>query len=117
MKLSKLTLEWLIYHAQHSDVAGYTELKIIEEINEALSDDTLEIEGYEKSEWIKFDPDNPKTFPPQTEEGYIIAYENETVATGIWWGAEKIFISVPRKKGITHWRPLPKPPTETEEAK
>jgi hypothetical protein len=67
MKLSKLTLEWLIYHAQHSKVAGVTELMILEKINEALSDNTLEIDGHERSQWVKFDPQNPNTFPEKGE--------------------------------------------------
>lgn len=48
MQLNKNTLQWLIYHALHSDVAGHVELNLIEEIDEALKDGTLDIEGYER---------------------------------------------------------------------
>lgn len=109
MKLSKLTLEWLIYHAQHSDVAGYTELKIIEEINDALSDDTLEIEGYEKSEWTKFDLDDPKTFPPN--DTMVLYNCKGEVYYGDFTDVSKSSLF---EVGTTFWRPRPNPPTETE---
>lgn len=120
MKLSKLTLEWLIYHAQHSDAAGYTELKIIEEINEALSDNTLEIEGYTRDEWIKVVLGDPKTFPPRDKE-LILAQRNKIL--GLYQPLpicfepkEKNFERLPCFRGefITHWRLAPKPPTEKE---
>ena len=33
----------------------------------ALEAGTLEIEGYERSQWVKFDPQNPNTFPEKGE--------------------------------------------------
>lgn len=131
MKLSKLTLEWLIYHAQHSDVAGHTELKIIEEINEALLDNTLEIDGYEKSEWIKLDKNDLKTFPQIDGEEvllYVTYHEyygkHKKIiihATVNWISNSECYFSDfngdevhNNVDDITHWQPLPNPPTETE---
>lgn len=34
------------------------------ELMEALDKDNLEIEGYDKTEWVVFDSDNPSTYPP-----------------------------------------------------
>ena len=125
MKLSKLTLEWLIYHAQHSKVAGVTELMILEEINEALSDNTLEIEGSEKSEWIKLDKNDLKTFPQRNEEDvllYVTCDNGEKFimqATVNWISNSECYFSDfngdevhDNVADITHWMPFPKPPLE-----
>lgn len=115
MKLTKNELFFLLESIDAlSENGSHQAEELAENAHSALCHNDLDIEGYERVEWIRFDPNDPKTFPPQTEEGYIIAYENGTVATGIWWGIEKIFISVPRKKGITHWRPFPNPPQVEE---
>lgn len=89
----------------------------------------LEIEGYvradhfadaEKMLWTKFDPNDPKTFP-KDDESVLVYYDGEIV----WLEAHVCdgyctFFSPewnPKMKHITHWRPLPKPPQETEERK
>ena len=114
MKLSKLTLEWLIYHALHSDVAGYTEFKIIKEIDEAFEDGTLEIEGYEQSKWTRFDPKDESTYPPK---GKFLAYGGfECEPQGIFFGLsyDNKSTRIAYGKVLKYWRPLPKPPQETE---
>ena len=125
MKLSKITLEWLIYHAQHSDVAGCTELNILKEINKALSDNTLEIEGSEKSEWIKLDKNDLKTFPQRDGEEvllYVTLNNGEKIiiqSTSNWISNSECYFSDfngdevhDNVADITHWMPFPKPPTE-----
>lgn len=117
MKLSKLTLQWLVHHALHSDVAGYTEFKIVKEIEEALENGTFEIEGYQRDKWIKLNRNNKKTFPPKGEflgcfiTGYraICIREDEE--------SDEEFASEERYPGLAYWRPLPKPPIETEAEK
>ena len=132
MKLNKITFQWLIYHALHSDTAGHAELKIIEEIEKALSEDTLEIEGYERKdhfrdaakmvdEWTKFDPNDPTTFPKEGTPVLFISYNPidkwgmlaEIASDDVidnWKNISRLFSSV-------FWREVkfPKPPVETEE--
>lgn len=113
MKLNKNTLQWLIYHALHSNVAGHAELNLIEEIDEALKDDTLEIEGYEKSEWIKFDRGNPDTYPPRNQ--HIIAYSPGHISTLYCFSKEaetdeQFANNFSVRYGFTHWKPGPKAP-------
>lgn len=105
MKLSKESLNEILFEASmsiHDDAykAGI-----------ALENDTLEIEGYERFEWIKFDPNNPNTFPPKTDE-YIVAIEGRSTSTTRKYSAEYLEFFAPEK--ITHWRPLPKPPGKEE---
>ena len=92
--------------------------KRLEEFSDAIDEiDNLkfEIEGYERSEWTKFDPDDSRTFPTKTD-GSIVLIHFKYAGLNIvecakfnfsWWTSAH----------VTHWRPLPKPPTETEEAK
>lgn len=90
----------------------------------ALQDGTLEIEGYVRKdhfrdaakmvdEWVKFDPNDPKTFPPK---GKFLYFDGFGIAIGVYLqcDTENGFAHVYRE--ITHWRPLPKPP-QTEEKK
>lgn len=114
MKLNKITFKWLVYHALHSNAAGQTELNIIKEIDEALEAGTLKIEDYSRDEWIKLDLNDPKTFPPKTNE-YIVAIEGHSTSTTRKYSAEYLEFFAPEK--ITHWRPLPKPPVESEVCK
>ena len=89
--------------------------KRLEEFSDAVDEidnGTLEIEGYERATWTKFDVDNPKTHPEGFEkvllsiDGIIACGTWKFILVAKWRGAEKIY-----------WRPLPKPPVETEEAK
>ena len=43
------------------------EFEEVEAIYNSLWKDELEIEGYERSEWTKFDPNDTATFPPKME--------------------------------------------------
>ena len=112
MKISKITLQWLVYHALRSDTAGHAELNLIEEISEALKEDELEIEGYEKSEWVKFDMNDPKTFPPHRKV-VVVATKDGRVGTsevGIDTTYNECgFVGYYRDE-VTHWRAAPVPP-------
>lgn len=121
MKLTKQKLkeifEWaklfcdLSYGDGNRNVAG---------VIKGLKDDTLEIEGYIREdhiadvskkvgEWIRFDPEDKKTFPPDGQDVIFINGEHFTIGF-VFRG------SVYCDKGFTpaYWRPLPKPPQEHE---
>lgn len=124
MKLNKLTFEWLIYHAKHSERAGHTELQIMEEIETALKAGTLEIEGYvradhfadaDKMVWTRFDPNDPKTFPPETGYYIVSIVEQDFTETFYFDGRDDTVRDWTGE--VTHWRPLPKPPVESEVGK
>lgn len=79
----------------------------------SLTADNVEIEGFERGEWTKFDPNDPNTFPPKGDEMFLtLANDGEIrsmcfdVNTALIW-----------KHHISHWRPLPLPPKETEAGK
>ena len=115
MTLSKLTFQWLIYHAKHSLEAGHTELQIVEEIESALKAGTLEIEGYERVQWTKFNPNDPKTFPPCNIKILLtLAGADEDVLCIFQTHRQERQNARGLPAPFTHWRPLPKPPVESE---
>lgn len=130
MKLNKLTFEWLIYHAKHSERAGHTELQIMEEIETALKAGTLEIEGYvradhfadaDKMVWTKFDSGKTDTYPPKTmflAWGFPDPDCGETPTWFVCWRNEfGLSCDESAYPEIHYWKPLPKPPVETEAGK
>lgn len=84
----------------------------VEKVIEALQNEELEIEGYSRDEWTRFDPENSNTFPPPGH--YLCAYKDDEVYPAYRSDKcnDEIFASLPHD--ITYWRPLPKPPVETE---
>lgn len=91
----------------------------------ALQEGTLEIEGYERADhfaddskmgWTKFDPNDPKTFPP--EQSVFLAFGNPDIGEELadqificWRLFEWDFSSVDGgDPEVKYWRPLPKPP-------
>lgn len=112
MKLNKQSLMYALVCATNK-TAGL----MFAEAQNSLQNGTLEIDGYEKSEWIKFDPNNPKTFPPIRQ--HIIAcnhghmnilyrYPNEVETD------EQFANRFSVRYGFTHWHPTPKPPIESD---
>lgn len=97
---------------------------------QALKDGKLEIEGYvredhiaddSKKVWTRFDPDDPKTFPPKDEYFDVFEkckYEMRSVnkLNEFWWErfVERWGIQVKSRGYVIYWRPLPPPPQETE---
>lgn len=91
----------------------------------ALQDGTLEIEGYSRKdhlrdttkmvdEWTRFDPNDEATYPQETAE-YIVALDGFAFAQAVaFYESDNAFDT---DEVVTHWRPLPKRPTEQEENK
>lgn len=80
MKLSKESLHEILFEASMSIYDNAYKAGI------ALENGTLEIEGYVREdhlrdttkmvdEWTKFDPNDPKTFPPNNTR--VVVYEKE----------------------------------------
>lgn len=76
----------------------------------SLHDGTLEIEGYEKSGWIKYDPNNPDTFPPINEQ--IIVYYDKDLIDEDYEIGFAVFMTEVLPPWVTYWKHGPKPPTK-----
>lgn len=117
MKLSDKDLHYALWRAEkHTGNSLYTEAMA------GLEDGTLEIEGYERVQWTKFDPDDPKTFPE--DDKMVLAYgfpdpdDNRSCAVYFfaWADSAGVFAGQESADPEVHfWRPLPKPPVEQEE--
>ncbi|MBR5621866.1 MAG: hypothetical protein IKW49_01625 [Opitutales bacterium] len=88
-----------------------------ENISSALEKGTLEIEGYERATWTKFDKNDPSTYPPVGH--HIIAYSPGHMSVLFRYSLatetdEQFADRFTQRYGFTHWRPLPNPPVETE---
>lgn len=110
MKIRQLDLQSLLYQVNGLSVDHQIAMRVIR----ALENNALEIEGYERSEWMCFNPNDPKTYPPK---GWFLGYVAGTIVQLLRhpeetdeYFANKFSI----KNHLTHWRPLPKPPVETE---
>lgn len=108
MKLSKQDLADML-----QDTVGNTLSE--EEVSNAIEElesNTLEIEGYEHVQWIKFDLDDPKTFPPNDT---MVLYNFKGK---VYYGD---FINVSKSSivedGVTYWRSLPNLPVEMDTGK
>lgn len=84
----------------------------VEEVIEALQNEELEIEGYERANWVKFDPNDEATHPMKTDE-YLVALDGWAFAQAVIFYKSKSAFDT--QENVTHWRPLPKPPVETED--
>lgn len=83
---------------------------------ESLRNGTLEIEGYERSQWRRLDPKNPKTFPEI--EKHFLAYVFGTMTVMFRHSIEtdeKFINRFSIRYGLTHWRPLPPAPGKEED--
>ena len=128
MKLSKNELNVLLnarmtWHLDSAEflrshgVSGKRDYEFYERygalLNE-LEDGTLEIEGYERVGWIKFDPNDPKTHPPKNTV-VLLAIQGLPLEDNIhtWRSHLQERHNAQGLPGtFTHWRPLP-PPIET----
>ena len=131
--LGKYPLACLLYdESVHQDGCDGGQYK---RYYDALNNGTLEIQGYVREElfhetvkkageWTRFNPNDPKTFP--------IGYENVLLYVERDDGSRQMmiartfimdkchfldlkgkFISEEKMDAITHWRPLPEPPVES----
>lgn len=111
MKLSKEDLSYIFDCADDPDscVRGGLDM---DDVKNAFIEGTLEIEGYERFKWTRFDPDDPKTFPPELTRVQVFDKESGEVLTAKYdYDSREWSLSWCM---ITHWRPLPKPPAESE---
>ena len=128
MKLSKNDLSFALnctnqYYCDslNSDYPNKDDQKnaeLFRDLEQEADNDTLEIEGYHRTVWIKFNPNDPKTFPPVgdfiffqgCEEGYgYIGTGNRNEED-----TDEAFASRAIYPYLTHWLPLPQPPVEKE---
>lgn len=118
MTLSKEELEFALvcaksyyYESSESDYPNKSdkdnEIRF-RDLENALYADNLEIEGYEKSEWIKFDSNDSKTFPPKGNDQFLtLSNDGEIRSMRFDFDAALVW-----KYHISHWRPLPNLPVE-----
>lgn len=117
MKLNKNNLRKALYALIDVMISGSSEFS--EKAINALNDDALEIEGYTRDKWTRFDPKDPKTFPPVDK--YLLLAQNERIL-GVyvpcpeWIVVDWRCVGELKHKGetVTHWRPLPPPPGKEE---
>lgn len=106
MKLSKQSLEAIIRDSIDMEGESHFAFHVLE----SLRNGVLEIEGYEKSEWIKFDPNDPKTFPPKGNDQFL-TLSNDGEIRSMRFDFDTALVW---KYHISHWRPLPNLPVEKE---
>lgn len=107
MNLSNKDLHYALWCAEkHTGNSLYAEA--MADLEEAI----LEIEGYERVEWTRFDLNDPRTFPPN--DTMVLYNCKGEVYYGDFTDVSKSSLF---EVGATFWRPLPKPPVETEDAK
>ena len=109
MKLSKKSLETIIRGAIDMEGESHFAFHVLE----SLRNDCLEIEGYERSGWTKFDPNDPKTFPPKNGN-YLVVYFDE-IRIVEWYNT--FFIAEGSKSYVfsdcvSYWMPLPEMPNK-----
>lgn len=94
----------IIYHRDGGDEE---ETRYWTEIREALENDMLDITGYDRGEWKRFNIDDPKTFPPE-DANYLVQFSYGETEVATWWNSFERF-TIADHKHITHWRPLTPP--------
>lgn len=127
----KLTKNDLLFLLDSIDPKKWQAENLSGFVRRAIYNNHLNIEGYQRAEWIKLDKNDLKTFPQIDGEEvllYITCREYGGVrkkiviqATVNWISDDKCCFfdfngnEVHDNVGddITHWMPVPKPPTET----
>ena len=120
MKISKDDLFYIFDCADDPDQHVQWGLDM-NDIKNALIEDDLEIEGYERVQWTRFDPNDPKTFPMRNENVLLYVELDDggrqmmNARTFImnkchFLDLKGKLISEEKMDAITHWRPLPPPP-------
>lgn len=111
MKLTKNELFFLLESIDaYSENGSHKAEELAENVHSALYHDELDIEGYERVEWIRFDPNDPKTFPPKGKDQFLtLSNDGEIRSMRFDFDAALVW-----KYHISHWRPLPNLPVEKE---
>ena len=114
MKLDKSDLFFIFNSVDAlSEKGSYQAETLAEEAYSALYHDELEIEGYQRAKWIKFNPNDPKTFP--TKNGnYLVVYFDE-IRIVEWYNT--YFIEEGSKSYVfsdcvSYWMPSPEMPNK-----
>lgn len=93
-----------------SEKGSYQAEELAENAYSALYHDELEIEGYEKVQWVKFDPNDESTFPPR-EGMYLVCRGVEPYFREAKYYGDKVGFG---DTCVILWRPLPKLPLEID---
>lgn len=96
--------------------------KRLAEISRDLSENGLEIEGYERTVWTKFAPNDESTFPACNSEWFLIAAQKSLKPPTFTMMAERatqtlleeIRRDIIKFRLNVYWRPLPPPPGKEE---
>ena len=112
MNLTKDELYFLLESIDAlSEKGSYQAEELAENAYSALYHDELEIEGYEKVEWVKFDQNDPKTYPAESGD-YIVYLLDEGYPMPVyaaWFNdSHKFSATLP----VSHWRKMPLPPVK-----
>ena len=112
MKLDKSDLFFIFDSVDAlSEKGSYQAEELAENAWNALYDDELEIEGYARVGWVKFDSKDPKTFPPKNGN-YLVVYFDE-IRIAEWFDADFIAEgSKPFNDCVSYWMPMPEMPNK-----
>jgi hypothetical protein len=107
MKLSNKDLHYALWCAEK-----HTGNSLYDEAMADLDEGVLEIEGFERVQWTKFDPKDESTFPDNLTT-VLVCYRNGKVHEEFHWTKGEFGVNT-GPTTITHWRSLPPPPVESE---
>lgn len=124
MKLSKTELKHFIGGCGGCDWNGdiYIEKKNEQfklSVLNSIKDGTLEIDGYEKVNWVMLNPDDPNTFPPKDvwldifekhKNGELFRAVNKLTEFWMEEILKRWINSIKSRGSIVYWRLLPPPP-------
>lgn len=121
----KLTKADLLFFLESIDPKKWQAENLACLTRSAIYNNRLNIEGYERVEWIKLDKNDLKTFPQRNKEDvllYVTCNNGEKIiiqATVNWISNSECYFSDfngdevhDNVADITHWKPFPKPPVE-----
>lgn len=119
MNLSKEELVNLLYSVG-TEWGSYEEKIRSAAVAEALKDGTLDVEGYERVQWKKFDFYKEDTYPAKLTPILAFGFPNpdNSLMPEFFVCQLSVMCDFISKESydakVILWRPLPKPPIETE---
>lgn len=108
MKLSSQQLADALYYAYNGSLQGTNEEYL--DAMEAHEADALEIEGYERVQWVKFDPNDKSTRPGMNTR--VLVWLDNNIFCGRFRDFEVEFSRYGEGVKTVYWRPLPPPPVK-----